>query len=100
MQFMTIRELSKSPQKTLTRLAVDRKAVITNNGRPQALLFKIDGDSIEQTLTLLQKLEFMENLTEMRLASIKNGNSKMTLDEINAEIKAVRKKRKKAVKYV
>ena len=50
--------------------------------------------SFEKTLTLLQKLEFMQNLTEMRITSQKKGNSKMTLDEINAEIKAARKARK------
>jgi len=49
MQFLTIRELSKSPTKTLTRLSGDGKAVLTNNGKPQALLFKIDGDSFEKT---------------------------------------------------
>jgi hypothetical protein len=38
-----------------------------------------------------QKRKFIQNLTEMRLTSMKNGNSKMTLDEINAEINAVRK---------
>jgi len=94
MQFLTIRELSKSPAETLTRLSVDGKAVLTNNGKPQALLFKIDGNSFEKTLSMLQKLEFLQNLTEMRLTSMKNGNSGMTLDEINAEINAARKKRK------
>jgi len=98
MQFFTIRELSKSPAETLTRLSGDGKAVLTNNGKPQALLFKIDGNSFEKTLTMLQKLEFMQNLAEMRLTSVKKGNSKMTLDEINAEINAVRKKRKSKVK--
>jgi hypothetical protein len=94
MQFFTIRELSKSPAETLTRLGEDGKAVITNNGKPQALLFKIDGANLEKTLSMLQKFEFMQNLTTMRLTSMKNGNSGMTLDEINAEINAVRKKRK------
>jgi hypothetical protein len=94
MQFLTIRELSKSPAETLTRLSGDGKAVLTNNGKPQALLFKIDGDSFEKTLSMLQKLEILQNLTEMRLASMKNGNSKMTLDKINAEITAARKERK------
>ena len=94
MQFLTIRELSKSPKAALTKLSEDKKAVLTNNGKPQALIFSIDGDSFEKTLSILQKLEFMQNLTEMRLVSMKNGNSKMTLDEINAEIKNVRKKRK------
>ena len=97
MQFMTVRELSKSPKDTLTKLSKDGKAVLTNNGKPQALLFKIDGESFERTLSLLQKLEFMQNLTEMRLTSMRNGNAGMTLDEINAEIAAARKTRKKAV---
>jgi len=95
MQFMTIRELSKSPKDTLTRLSKDGKAVLTNNGKPQALILKIDGENFERTLSILQKLEFMQNLTEMRLTSMRNGNAGMTLDEINAEIADARKKRKK-----
>jgi len=61
MEFMTVRELSKSPKDTL-------------------------------------KLKFIQNLSEMRLASLQNGISKMSLDEINAEITAVRKKRKKTLR--
>ena len=95
MEFMTVRELSKSPKTTLTRLAKDGKAVLTNNVKPQALIFKIDGESFERTLSLLQKLEFMQNLSEMRLASMRNGNADMSLDEINAEITEARKERKK-----
>ena len=64
MQFLTIRELSKSPKEALLALDKDGKAVLTNNGKPQALLFKIDADSFEKTLSLLQKLEFMQNLSE------------------------------------
>ena len=95
MEFLTVRELSKSPKDTLSRLSKDGKAVLTNNGKPQALLFKIDGESFEKTLSFVQKLEFLQNLTEMRLISLRNGNDRMTLDEINAEIAAARKERKK-----
>ena len=98
MQFLTIRELSKSPKETLSKLAQDGKAVLTNNGKPQALIFKIDGDSFERTLSLLQKLEFSQNLTDMRLTSMRKGNSDMTLDEINEEIKTVRKARQSKIK--
>ena len=91
MQFLTIRELSKSPKEALTKITEDGKAVLTNNGKPQALIFRIDGDNFERTLTLIQKLEFMLNLADMRLTSMINGNSNMTLEEINAEIKAARK---------
>jgi len=92
---MTIRELSKSPKDTMTKLSKDGKAVLTNNGKPQAIILKIDGENFERTLSILQKLEFMQNLTEMRLTSMRNGNANMSLDEINAEITAARKKRKK-----
>ena len=95
MEFLTVRELSKSPKETLTRLSKDGKAVLTNNGKPQALIFKINGESFERTLSLLQKLELMQNLTEMRLVSLQKGNAGMSLDEINAEIAAARKDRKK-----
>ena len=94
MRFLTVRDLSKSPKSTLGRLSKSGKAVLTNNGKPQAIIFKIDEDSFEQTLTLLQKLEFMQNLTEMRLASVQNGNINMSMEEINAEIAASRKERK------
>ena len=98
MQFLTIRELSKSPKEALTKINEDKKAVLTNNGKPQALIFKIDADNFEKTLSLLQKLEFMQNLSEMRLQSMKEGNSEMSLEEINAEIKAARKERKNKAK--
>ena len=98
MQFLTIRELSKSPKETLSRLTEDGKAVLTNNGKPKALLFRIDTNSFEKTLSLLQKLEFMQNLGEMRRVSVNNGNSEMTLDEINSEIKTARKERKRRTK--
>jgi tRNA(Ser,Leu) C12 N-acetylase TAN1 len=82
----------------LFRSAKDGKAVLTNNGKPQALIFKIDGESFERTLMLLQKLEFMQNICEMRLESMRNGNADMSLDEINAEITAARKERTKTAK--
>jgi PHD/YefM family antitoxin component YafN of YafNO toxin-antitoxin module len=93
MEFVSIRELSKSPKAAFDRLTTDGKAVITNNGQPQAILVKVDAASFENTLSMLQKLEFMQNLTELRMTSQRNGNSKMTLDEINAEIAAARAER-------
>jgi hypothetical protein len=96
MEFVSVRELSESPKVAFEKLTTDGKAVITNNGQPQAILVRVDASSFETTLSLLQKLEFMQNLTEMRLISQHNGNSNMTLDEINAEIAAVRAERRDA----
>ena len=94
MEFLTIRELSKSPKNALNRLKKGGKAVLTNNGKPQAVILKINEESFERTLSLLQKLELMQTISEMRMESIRNGNNNMSLDEINAEIQAARKERK------
>jgi PHD/YefM family antitoxin component YafN of YafNO toxin-antitoxin module len=94
MEFLSVRELSKSPKFAFDKLSADGKAVITNNGRPEAIMVKVDASSFESTLSLLQKLEFMQNLTELRLTSLRNGNSNMTLDEINAEVAAARAERR------
>jgi PHD/YefM family antitoxin component YafN of YafNO toxin-antitoxin module len=94
MEFLSVRDLSKSPKFAFDKLMTDGKAVITNNGRPEAIMVKVDAASFESTLSLLQKLEFMQNLTELRLASLRNGNANMTLDEINAEIAAARMERR------
>jgi hypothetical protein len=90
MEFVSVRELSKSPKAAFDKLAIDGKAVITNNGKPQALIFRVDAASFEKTLSLIQQLEFAQATVNMQQESLRNGNSKMSLDEINAEIQAAR----------
>ena len=57
MQFLTIRELSKSPKSVLTKLAQDGKAVLTNNGKPAAIMFNVNTENFEQVFRLVQELE-------------------------------------------
>jgi len=90
MQFLSVRELSKSPKAALAKLTTDGKAVITNNGQPQAILVKVNTASFESTLALIQQLEFAQAITNTQQESLRNGNSNMTLDEINTEIRAAR----------
>jgi hypothetical protein len=91
MEFLSVRDLSKSPKFAFDKLAADGKAVITNNGRPEAIMVKVDASSFESTLSILQQLEFAQAIANMQQESLRNGNSKMTLDEINAEIAAARR---------
>jgi antitoxin (DNA-binding transcriptional repressor) of toxin-antitoxin stability system len=91
MEFVSVRELSKSPKAAFDKLAAGGKAVITNNGQPQAILIKVDASSFESALSMLQQLEFAQAIANMQQESLRNGNSNMTLDEINAEIAATRR---------
>jgi hypothetical protein len=50
MEFVSVRELSKSPKLAFEKLTTDGKAVITNNGQPQAILVRVDASSFETCL--------------------------------------------------
>jgi hypothetical protein len=90
MEFLSISDLSKSPKFAFDCLAADGKAIITNNGKPQAIMLKIDDSNFQKTLDMIQQLEFAQSVANMQQESSKNGNDKMTLEEINAEINAAR----------
>lgn len=47
MQFINMRELSRSPAKYVKLANEENDIIITRNGHPYALLSKIDGDELE-----------------------------------------------------
>jgi PHD/YefM family antitoxin component YafN of YafNO toxin-antitoxin module len=57
MQFLTIREFSRSPKFALSKLTQDGKAVLTNNGKPAAIIISVNTESFERTLNLVQEVE-------------------------------------------
>ncbi|MDR0447494.1 MAG: hypothetical protein LBH07_02375 [Treponema sp.] len=57
MQFLTIREFSKAPKAALSKLAKDGKAVLTNNGKPAAIMFNVDTENFERIFKLVQEVE-------------------------------------------
>ena len=57
MQFLTIREFNKSPKAALSRLADDGKAVLTNNGKPAAIMLNVNAESFENVFGLVKELE-------------------------------------------
>jgi hypothetical protein len=57
MQFLTIREFSKAPKAALSKLAQDGKAVLTNNGKPAAIMITVNAESFERVFNLVQGVE-------------------------------------------
>jgi prevent-host-death family protein len=47
MKFINIRELSKSPSKYIKRANEDGDVIITRNGKPYAVISKMDGKDLE-----------------------------------------------------
>jgi hypothetical protein len=70
MQFLTIREFSKSPKAALSKLARDGKAVLTNNGKPTALMLNVDAENFERVFLFLRQAETAKNVNKLEKAAI------------------------------
>ena len=94
MKFITVRDFRTSSANIWTTLPREKEMVITNNGKPVALLTPISDRTLEETLSAVRRAKAMNAVKLLQQQSIKNGTDKMTLAEINTEIKMARKKRK------
>ena len=92
MKFITVRDLRTSPAKIWKELSEKQEMVITNNGKPIALLISINDSNLEETLSSIRQARAMNAVKLMQQISIKKGNDKMTIDEIEEEIRNARQK--------
>jgi len=90
MNFVTVRDLRSQPRYVWDTLAREKEVVITNNGKPTALMVPISDTDFEATLKAMRRAKAKIALENLRSFSEANGLNKMTMDEINAEIAAAR----------
>ena len=87
MNFCTIRDLRTNSKKIWGKDDV----IVTNNGKPKAVLIKTDEESFINTLSLIASARAQQVVKDIRNDSKNKGY--FTNEEIEAEIKAVRKKK-------
>ena len=90
MKFVSVRDLRLKPGEIWKHLERERELIITSNGKPIALLTGIDEDSMESTLTTLRRTRATLAMEQMQRASVELGLNKLSDEEIEAEVKAVR----------
>jgi antitoxin (DNA-binding transcriptional repressor) of toxin-antitoxin stability system len=95
MKLVTVREFRTSPASISKRLPVEREMVVTNNGKPVALLTPLSDETLEETLSAVRQAKAIAAVKLIQQQSIENGTDKMTLEEINAIINDVRRKNKR-----
>jgi antitoxin (DNA-binding transcriptional repressor) of toxin-antitoxin stability system len=94
MKFITVRDFRTSSVNIWKTLPEEQEMVITNNGKPIALLTPLSDKTMEDTLSSVRRARAINAVKLIQQQSVKNGTDKMTIEEINNEIKASRKKRK------
>jgi antitoxin (DNA-binding transcriptional repressor) of toxin-antitoxin stability system len=91
MQFVTVRDFRTFPAKIWEDLSKQGELIVTKNGKPIAILSPIQDGQFEKELKNIRRARAIQAINEMRETSFQNRNYKMTLDEINLEIKQARK---------
>ena len=95
MKFLSVRDLKTKSSQIWKDLPDQKDMVITSNGRPIALLSSINENNLEQVLSAFRQARAIEAVTSIQYESVRKGTDKITLEEINNEIKSVRSKRKR-----
>ena len=94
MLFYSLRDLNTTSKEVWQSLSENGEIVITNNGKPTAIMVSVDGSNLEETLAAIRQANIMKTVNRMRMASQRSGVSELTDEEIQAEIDAVREERK------
>jgi antitoxin (DNA-binding transcriptional repressor) of toxin-antitoxin stability system len=95
MKFLSVRDLKTKSSQVWKELAGQKEMIVTSNGRPIALLSSVNENNLEQVLTAFRQARATNAVASIQYESTQKGTEKISLEEINAEIEAVRFKRKK-----
>jgi PHD/YefM family antitoxin component YafN of YafNO toxin-antitoxin module len=87
-EFVTKRDLMTTSKLTWEKLEREGELVITNNGKPAAIVLRVSEGDFENTLQLIRQTRAMRLLNS--IWSEADARGALTDDEIEAEIAAAR----------
>ena len=93
MKFVTIRELRSNTATIRKELEKAQDIVVTANGRPFALLTKLDADHLEEQLAALRRARARQALDRVREAAKAGGLETMSMPEIDQLVARTRRDR-------
>lgn len=94
MKFVTIRDLRGQSSDLWSRLAEEGQLVITNHGKPVAILSSVGEDNLEETLHALRRSLAAAAVESLQQVSLGRGLNELTPTDIDNEIRLVRKRRR------
>ena len=94
MRFVTVRDLRNKPAQIRRSLLEEKDIVLTSNGKPFAIVTLTSERVLEKSLAMMRRIRAENAAASMQKRSMETGTDKLSLDEINAEVSAVREIRK------
>jgi len=93
MKFINVRELRLRPGEVWKKLKIEKDIILTLNGKPFAILNSTDEDRLEQTLASLRRSRALEAMEKLQKYSKEEGLDKLTIEDIEKEIRLVRREK-------
>jgi len=94
MKFVSIRDLRGKSAEIWKMLSGEREMIITSNGRPIAILAAVNESNLEESLSAFRQARAVQAVASLQRRSVEQGTDNISMDEIDAEIRAVRRKRR------
>ncbi len=91
MKTLTIRDLRTRPRQALKTIADEGEALLTSNGRPVALMLRVDGESLEESMKILRRVRALQALRGIRRESRERGLDKLNMKQVDALMAKSRK---------
>lgn len=95
MDFVSVRELRTQSAAVWGALSKEKDLVVTSNGKPIAVLSATTASTLEASLAALRQARAQLAVAAMQQRAQETGSDSLTLDDVNAEIKTVRRQRRK-----
>lgn len=95
MKFLTVDDLETKSAQIWKELPAQKEMVVMSDGKPIALLSSIDEKNFDQILAAFRRARATSAVASIQYESTQNGIDEISLEDINAEIREMRAKRKK-----
>lgn len=95
MSTISVSELKKKPAKQWLKSASKDDLVVTSNGQPIAVLLSISSASVESTQALVRSVRALQAQNTLQQAAADNGTADFSMSDIDAEIAARRRARRR-----
>ena len=93
MKFVPVRELRGRTSQLWSGLEREKELVVTSHGKPIAILSATDEHSFERTLRDLRRCRADEALSLLQRDASRRGLDSLTMEDVDAEIRACRRRR-------
>jgi antitoxin (DNA-binding transcriptional repressor) of toxin-antitoxin stability system len=95
MEFVSIRDMRTRPGEVWQQLEAAGDLILTSSGRPFALMIAAKGEDVEDLMQAVRRARAQLAVSRLRKQAVQRGLDRMSDEEIEAEIQAARRGRRR-----